>query len=225
VFQVYSPGATAATIGPDEDTWFNSANSFDLIVVSSFGPNALTLDDITLIASVPDGTSGSISVDPSYGADPVNGTYGTKSDALPDGATFNNHYPFQDDVSDFITFLLKPEMLAKPASVTPLHNYNASTGSTDTVSAYGYEYTYHVNVTGFTTVHFDVYGYETDQWGKKRQRSTWEINPGSHDVTAISLPPPVEVVPLPAALWGGMTLFGALGTTVAVKRRRSATLT
>jgi hypothetical protein len=34
-------------------------------------------------------------------------------------------------------------------------------------------------------------------------------------------PPPITVVPLPAAVWGGMALFGVMGTRHTLKRRRA----
>ncbi len=216
VFQVYSPGAVAADMGGDEDTWFVSGSSFDLVVVSSFGPNAIQLDDITLIASVPQGQGGTIAVTPSYGPDPSSGTYGERSDFLPAGATFNNHYPFDDAVSDFVVFRLVPDLLTRPAVKTALHNYNADDGGSISPSvAFGFVYTYSVQVRGVTSVHFAVYGYETDLLGKKKQKSTWEINPGSHDVTAVAPP----VVPLPAAAWAGAALFGLIGTRRLINRR------
>ena len=47
---------------------------------------------------------------------------------------------------------------------------------------------------------------------------------GSESFLSNPLPqgPPVTVIPLPAALWGGMALFGVIGTRHTLKRRRGA---
>ena len=48
---------------------------------------------------------------------------------------------------------------------------------------------------------------------------------GSESFLSNPLPqaPPITVVPLPAAVWGGMALFGVIGTRHTLKRRRATT--
>jgi hypothetical protein len=197
-FQAYIDGATADSIGPDEDTWFSSGSgSFDLILVGAFGPNTQSLTNGTLVASVPQGETGTISVsgatllttqaavanngfNPAANADKDiltdiagNDGYDTKNFA-PDA--FNNHYPFQDDVSDFVLF-----DVGSFSNAGPIHDYNADTGIIST-SGVGQEKTFAVEVTGFSSVHFDLYGFVTTQTGPNSSY-VWEINPGSHDST------------------------------------------
>ena len=40
VFQVYIEDAVADTVGLDEDTWFTTSSSFDLVVAGAYGQKA-----------------------------------------------------------------------------------------------------------------------------------------------------------------------------------------
>lgn len=120
----------------------------------------------------------------------------TGKDFLPDGPQLNNnHYPFQEGVSDFLLYgigAIDPCML--------VHNYNADTDDGDYVppgdpgfppltGSLGDELTFTVDVNGFDWVHFDVYGYEQFVDGNPPDfHATWDINPGSHDTTYIPAP-------------------------------------
>jgi len=187
---------------------------------------------VTLLLSVPKGEQGTISItsvpdgnptlvttaggvtgiplNPSTNADintltNVGGLdgYGTKA-FLPTGVTFNNHYPFQAGVSDFILF----DLSAFDKSETGLNDYNASgLGSiTTAANAQGEQKEYQVSFTGFSAVHFDVYGLIMTENGRGYIATTWDINPGSHDSTAGGNP-----IPAPGALALGAMGLGCVG--------------
>ncbi|MDO8301608.1 MAG: choice-of-anchor N protein [Sedimentisphaerales bacterium] len=198
--QVYIAGATAGNFGADEDTWLTGNSSFDLILVGAYGPHTQSLQSATLVASVPQGQTGSITVN---GAPVL--TTGTDADILTNVAgndgyatksfqpdNFDNHYPFQSDVSDFVLF-----DAGSFSNSDPVHNYDADSGTISPNSGTGQEKTFAVSISGFDYVHFDVYALETDLLGRSKLVSTWQINPGSHDA-AFNSPP--SVVPAPGAL-------------------------
>lgn len=60
--QTYISGATADSIGSDEDTWFATGSSFSLYVVGAYGSNTSNLKSVTLLVSVPDGENGTIAL-------------------------------------------------------------------------------------------------------------------------------------------------------------------
>jgi len=61
-FQVYSPQATAGSYGEDQQTWFVTDSSFELIVAGAYTPDnrVSSLTNVTLLLSVPDGQDGTI---------------------------------------------------------------------------------------------------------------------------------------------------------------------
>jgi hypothetical protein len=226
-FQAYINGGSAGNLNGEDDTWFSSSSSFSLFVVGAFGAKDTKIQSVTLLLSVPQGQRGTISIssagdetpifvstmggvappgllNPSKNADTDIRTdvagldgYATK-DFLPAGVNFNNHYPFQAGVSDFLLFDLSEFFKSEKG----LNNYNADNGGSITLdpNAQGEQKEYTVSFTGFSAVHFDVYGYITSVNGGGRIATTWNINPGSHDSTANN------VVPAPGAL-----LLGAMG--------------
>jgi len=138
---------------------------------------------------------------------------------LPDDVTFNNHYPLQDDVSNFLIYDLGD---FEDDYLVP--NYNADTTDGDFVDPLdpafppitgnlGEVKTYTVTVSGFSWVHFDAYGYEViddDGVPVKNLVSTWDISPGSHDSTYIPAP--------------GAILLGGIGVCLVGWLRRRRTL-
>lgn len=202
-FQVYIDGAIAGELGGNEDTWFSLANPFDLVVVGAYGPNTTSITDVTLLVSVPEGEIGAISIDSfsplTSGADRdiltdvlgVDG-YSTKS-FLPTDVHLN-HYPVQDDVSDFLIYNLS----SFGNGESNLNNYDAGDGTITSTSASGEQKEYTVSYTGFSSLHFDVYGFVTNSKGPNR----WANNPGSHDSTAV-IPEPSTLI----LLWTGLLGF------------------
>ncbi|MBN2139011.1 MAG: choice-of-anchor N protein [Sedimentisphaerales bacterium] len=230
IFQVYIDGATPGTIGPDEDTWFTNSNPLDLIVSGAYGPKIDDLSSVTLLISVPQGETGTISITGGDGAvlltertDAADGFYNPNTDAvldlltneagnadgfdgyadkdfLPEDVEFNNHYPFQEGISDFLIYALGDfDKIADAVS-----NYSTEDGISYNV-ADGEEKLYSVLISGFSAAHFDVYGYaEAD--GCKSFQSTWSMNPASHDATYM-VPEPATVFLLGLG-WGMLRRAG-----------------
>lgn len=194
-FQTYIDGGNAGDMGGDEDTWFVADTSFDLFVVGAYGPNTLSLTDVTLAVSVPEGETGSITFstsdeapvlltltgqgtttpenNPASNADtPIlsggNDGYSTK-DFIPTSTTFNNHYPFKDGVSDFLLF----DLGDFDNTESGLNDYNADDGTITSTSATGEQKEYSVEFSDFSWVHFDVYG-----WSRNRRAITARVITG-----------------------------------------------
>jgi len=225
-FQTYIQGATAGTIGQDQDTWFIDHSPFNLIVVGVYGPKTDNLTNVTLVLSVPEGQTGTISI---TGGDcislltsktPAPGTYNPKANADIDLLTnvagldgysdksflpvsFNEHYPFKASASNFLIY-----NIGIFDNLGPVHNYNAG-DDTITLEGTGEEKLYQVSVTGFSWVHFDAYGYDQSFTTK----SSWKINPASHDSTCVPAPNPAPGAMLLSSI--GVVLVGWL------RRRRT----
>jgi hypothetical protein len=168
------------------------------------------------ITSVPDGDPGLVTTPGGVTGVPLNPTtsadtdvlldvggldgYATK-DFLPTGVTFNNHFPFQEGVSDFLLF----DLGSFDDSETGLFDYNADDGSiTQSPNAVGEQKEYVVTFSGFTQMHFDVYGAVMTDQGMT-VRTTWDINPGSHDSTAVPAPGAMALGAMGFALVGWVT--------------------
>jgi len=228
--QVYAPGAVADSVSPDQDTWMISGSSFSLIVAGAYGPGTRSLSEVTLLVSVPQGQTGTLTIaggdvggtlltartsvghgyyNPNADADlDILGTgsangYSDK-DFLPGDMNFNNHYPFKSGVSDFLIF-----DIGSFDKLGPVHDYNADTGIIGANAGTGEEKTFTIAYTGFTGLHFDAYGFEESVTGKKMKTTwDWEINPGSHDVST-------AVVPVPGAL-----VLGLIGVGLVLRLRK-----
>ena len=189
-FQVYIEGSTAGDSGSDEDTWFSDANPFTLYVVGAYKNETTSITGVTLVISVPEGETGTISITDL--GDGVPNLYTTSADVdiltdvggydgyLAKGSflptSFDEHYPFKDDVSDFLVY----EIGEFENIDANLFDYNADSGVIAATTTSGEQKEYEISITGFTSLHFDAYGLINGD--------TWKMNPGSHDATVVPEP-------------------------------------
>lgn len=244
-FQTHLEGSAAGDIGSDEDTWFLSGTPFILDVVGAANNDKIqTISGVTLVISVPQGETGTISFTSlgfgvpslltasgtnngsSGGSNPAtnanidiltgvagNDGYSTKN-FIPASTDFGNHYPFQDDVSDFLLY----DLGSFSTTQTSLNNYDADNGTITSENKFGQQKRYQVIFTGFSQLHFDAYGFFDFSDGGT---SGWNINPGSHDSTAFRTGrPDVPAVPEPTTmLLMGTGIAGLLGRRLRSQRR------
>lgn len=228
--QVYISGATAEDFGESQQSWVTlSQDPFTLNVIGAYKPNTSNIEGVTLLVSVPEGEHGILTISPLLFDETPNllteighgsasetnpladadiniltGIYnnGYSSNAfLPAGFNANSHYPLQNFVSDFLIY----DLSDFDKRENHISDYNAGDGTITPSNANGEIKEYSVRFSGFSRIHFDVYGLVDG-----KNASTWEINPGSHDATYHS--------PEPATLLlFGMGLLGLAG----LKRKKS----
>ncbi len=210
-FQVYSPDyAYAGDFFDDQDTWFVDASGpdpFRLWTIGAYHTNTDFLCNVRLLISVPDGELGLGSITITYGGDtlvpePITGY--TDTSFFP--ANFNHHYPLQDGVSDFLVYDIDPFTDVGDL----IYDYNADNGGSETLTnTTGQVKEFLVSITGYSSVHFDMYGLEISGIDHK-WKASWEMNPGSHDVTWIPAP--------------GAIFLGGIGVCLVGWLRRRRTL-
>lgn len=226
-FQTYISGATGTDMGADEDSWFSSANPFTLHVFGAYGNKTTSLTKVTLAIAVPQGETGTISFVTADAApilltasngmnDLANADVHILTDVVGnngyltknfDPSGLSNHYPSQNSVSDFLLY-----DLGSFGNGELIDNYNAGDGSIGDENDPGEEKLYALAVTGFSNLHFDVYGFET----LSRGSSGWRNNPNSHDATA----KPDQPIPEPSSVL--LLGLGGLLAGAAQRKRRSA---
>jgi len=189
-FQVYSPDYTSwGNWGPDEQTWFVDASSFELWAIGAYKDGITNLTNGTLLLTVPEGQTGSITFTGDYSkiiidsadADPIGADTGyTNKDLLPRPPgdwPMNEHYPLNDSAVavDFLIF----DIGSFESDADSISDYNAEDGVITPTGSMGEVKEFYVEVSGFDWVHFDLYGQADGEW---------EISPGSHDLTYIPAP-------------------------------------
>ena len=212
IFQTYIQDATAGSNGQDQNTWFSTDNPFNLILVGAYNGNdlngnVLKIEDmrsVTLLISVPQDQTGTILIN----SIALNSPILPDLSFLPPELIPSLHYPVDANASDFLTY-----DIGTFDQNTGLNDYNAQTAAeTGEIppfdsAAVGQEKVLTLAFSGFSQLHFDLYGLITTG----EVNSDWMINPDSHDATALASAAAVPE-PSPLLLLGsGLISLGLFG--------------
>lgn len=124
-----------------------------------------------VMASVADGADAS--------ALTVGGVSSFHTSSILDGLFPNNHDPLKDHISDFLFFDIGDFQNLNDAVV----NFDESEPDAGDLKDGEIKELTIAGLTGLEWVHFDLIALETDSQGRSGVRTSWEFNPGSHDVT------------------------------------------
>jgi hypothetical protein len=163
-----------------------------------------------LVAAIPNGSLAN-----AVSSLTVDGAFAFYSSDTLSGLFPNNHDPLKDAVSDFLFFdigeFTKTAKAVSDFAADPDNNATAD-GEIKQLTIAGFA--------GLEWIHFDVMALETTENGSKIKTS-WEVNPGSHDLTfknpGFPPPPPPDVVPEPGIL--SLLAIGLLGMRVKTGRK------
>jgi hypothetical protein len=156
-----------------------------------------------LVASVPDGATGTLKISLNGGTTFINPFYtSTSSSYFP-----TSHDPVKSNIADFLFFDIGT-FAKKTGAVTDF--------ASETGSANGEMKTLIISVAGYTWVHFDVMALQTSKSGST-VTTTLVSNPAGYDVTRDPAPDPPKPVPEPATLF--LVGSGLIGIGVYARKR------